>query len=394
MQFSVLAFRESVSSTLIIDAADVAEARLQVAAQGFAVITVNPVKGRILAPRRKIKFPLVQFSQSLLTLLEAGLSLVEGLDALAEREARPEFKTVIQKLLKKLYEGTTFSAALQAQSEIFPPLYVATIRANETTGSLGEAMARFIQYRSQIDIVRKRVIAASVYPSLILGVGSLVIVFLMLYVVPRFSQVFEDLGNNIPFMSRVLLQWGQVVHDHGFAVLFAMLSIPVVLAGLFRRPEMRARVGRTLMRLPRVGEYIRIFQLARFYRTLGMLLRGGIPIVPALDMVTGLLPPSLRDALLRSRQSIQEGAALSMAFDTNHLSTPVSSRMLRVGERTGQMGQMMDRIAAFHDEDVAQAIDWFIRLFEPILMIVIGGIIGVIVLLMYAPIFELAGAIQ
>jgi general secretion pathway protein F len=206
--------------------------------------------------------------------------------------------------------------------------------------------------------------------------------------------VFEDLGNNIPFMSRVLLDWGQVVHDHGFAVFFLLVSFPIGLAALLSRPQVRARLGRTLMRLPRLGEYIRIFQLARFYRTLGMLLRGGIPIVPALDMVTGLLPPSLRDALLRSRQSIQEGSPLSVAFDTNHLSTPVSSRMLRVGERTGQMGQMMDRIAAFHDEDVAQAIDWFIRLFEPILMIVMGGIIGVIVLLMYAPIFELAGAIQ
>ena len=206
--------------------------------------------------------------------------------------------------------------------------------------------------------------------------------------------MFEDLGNNIPFMSRVLLDWGQVVHDHGFAVFFLLVSFPIGLAALLSRPQVRARLGRTLMRLPRLGEYIRIFQLARFYRTLGMLLRGGIPIVPALDMVTGLLPPSLRDALLRSRQSIQEGSPLSVAFDTNHLSTPVSSRMLRVGERTGQMGQMMDRIAAFHDEDVAQAIDWFIRLFEPILMIVIGGIIGVIVLLMYAPIFELAGAIQ
>ena len=163
MQFSVLAFKESASSTLIIDALDAAEARHQVISQGFAVITVNPLKTRILTIGRRVKFPLVQFSQSLLTLLEAGLSLVEGLDALAEREARPEFKSVIQNLQKKLYEGVTFSAALQAQPEVFPPLYVATMRANETTGSLGEAMTRFIQYRGQIDIVRKRVIAASVY---------------------------------------------------------------------------------------------------------------------------------------------------------------------------------------------------------------------------------------
>jgi general secretion pathway protein F len=148
------------------------------------------------------------------------------------------------------------------------------------------------------------------------------------------------------------------------------------------------------MRLPRLGEYVRIYQLARFYRTLGMLLRGGIPIVPALDMVMGLLPTAMRPQLEAARADIRDGQSLSVAFDTRGLSNPVSLRMLRVGERTGQMGEMMERIAAFFDDDIAEAIDWFIRLFEPILMIVMGVVIGVIVLLMYAPIFELAGSIQ
>jgi general secretion pathway protein F len=277
---------------------------------------------------------------------------------------------------------------------VFPPIYVATIRANEKTGALAEAIERFIHYRSQIDLVRKRVTAAAIYPSLILAVGGLVILFLLLYVVPRFAQVFDDLGDRIPAMSRLLLQWGQLVHEHGLAVLLVLCAVPLAVLLLLARPEVRAWLGRAVTRIPRIGEFVRVYQLARFYRTLGMLLRAGIPAVPALSMVTALLPMSLRAALDEARHEVEEGRSLSMALDAHRLATPVSLRMMRVGERTGQMGEMMERIAAFHDDDVAQTIDWFVRLFEPLLMVALGVIIGVIVLLMYAPIFELAGAIQ
>lgn len=394
MQFSIKAIRQYQATTLLFEAADAFEAQRQAEAQGFSVVKVTRSARAGFSFKRSPHFPLVQFSQSLLTLLAAGLSLVEGIEALCEREARAEFKSVLEKLSKKLYEGFTLSAALEAQPGVFPPLYIATVRANETTGALVEAMERFIHYRSQIDLVRKRIIAASVYPSLILGVGSLVIAFLMFYVVPRFSQVFEDLGDKIPFMSQMLLQWGRFVHDHSLGVLTFAFALPALAFYVLSRPDVRAPIGRLVTRIPRIGEYVRVYQLARLYRTLGMLLRGGIAIVPALDMVMGLLPPAMKRSLDAARRDIREGQSLSIAFGAHNLATPVSLRMLRVGERTGQMGEMMEKIAGFHDEDVAQAIDWFIRLFEPLLMIVIGIIIGFIVILMYAPIFELAGAIQ
>jgi general secretion pathway protein F len=134
--------------------------------------------------------------------------------------------------------------------------------------------------------------------------------------------------------------------------------------------------------------------LARFYRTLGMLLRGGIPIMPSLNMTAGLLQGNLREQLTQASRKISEGAPISQAMDACGLTTPVSSRMLRVGERTGQMGEMMERIAHFYDDEIARWVDWFIRLFEPLLMLVIGVAIGGIVVLMYFPIFELAGSLQ
>jgi general secretion pathway protein F len=146
--------------------------------------------------------------------------------------------------------------------------------------------------------------------------------------------------------------------------------------------------------VPALGERMRVYQLSRFYRTLGMLLRGGIAIVPAIGMVAGLLETSLRARLDRAAQMVREGLPLSQAMETAGLSTPVALRMLRVGERSGRMGEMMERVAAFHDEEMARWVDWFTRIFEPLLMAFIGVVIGLIVLLLYLPIFELAGTIQ
>jgi general secretion pathway protein F len=185
-----------------------------------------------------------------------------------------------------------------------------------------------------------------------------------------------------------------LLEQHGGAVL---LALAVLLAGLVfgvTRPGLRAWVGQQLWQIPSVGERMRVYQLARFYRTLGMLLGGGIAIVPALDMASGILHPSLRACLHRASERIREGQAISAAMEANDLTTQVALRMLRVGERTGQMGEMMERVAAFYDEEMARWVDWFTKLFEPLLMAVIGVVIGALVVLMYMPIFELAGSIQ
>ena len=149
-----------------------------------------------------------------------------------------------------------------------------------------------------------------------------------------------------------------------------------------------------LWQLPAAGERMRVYQLARFYRTLGMLLRGGMPIGAALKMVSDLLRTQLKLQLHGAAEKINEGRSISYAMQLHQLTTPVSLRMLEVGERTGEMGEMMERIASFYDEEMARWVDWFTRLFEPLLMAAIGLVIGLVVVLMYLPIFELAGSLQ
>ena len=397
MQFKIKAHRSGEGVCVLSFAAlDASDAASQAKSQGYNVLSIKS-EGGIALPRFKKSgnwFPLVPFSQELLALLDAGLSLVEALETLAEKERHTEAKKVFDSLVARLYEGQTLSAALQDFPAVFPPLFVATVRASEKTGGLSEALSRFFAYQSQLDFVRKKVVSASIYPVLLMVVGGVVVLFLMSYVVPKFSVIYEGNGTNLPWLSQVLMQWGGLIKTHGEMVLLIATGVIFVAVYGLTRPTLREFLLLKLWQIPAIGESMHVYQLARFYRTLSMLLKGGIPVVGALDMVSGLLQPILRGRLKLATLAIREGQPVSRAMEEQQLTTSVSLRMLRVGERTGNMGEMMERIAVFYDEEMARKVDWFIKMFEPILMAVIGLVIGVIVVLMYMPIFELAGSIQ
>jgi len=286
------------------------------------------------------------------------------------------------------------SHAMQDLPHAFPALFVASVRATEKTGDLPDALRRYLGYQAQLELVRKKIVSASIYPVLLMGVGLLVLLFLLGYVVPKFSQVYEDIQGDLPLMSQLLLELGKFLGAHGLAAAVVGLGAAALAARFAFSRAARGWLGEKLWRIPAIGSRMRLYQLARFYRTLGMLLRGGTPVVTALDMASGLLAPTLQPSLARAREEIREGRAISEAMSGHGLTTPVSLRMLRVGERSGRMDEMMDRIAGFLDDEIARWVDWFTRLFEPLLMVFIGLIIGVIVVLMYLPVFELAGSIQ
>jgi general secretion pathway protein F len=202
------------------------------------------------------------------------------------------------------------------------------------------------------------------------------------------------MGTNLPLFSVWLLTWGQMLNKYSLQALGILTFMFIAVAYGLRQPDVRRWLEELFWRLPGIGSRLRLYHLARFYRMVGMLLRGGIPILSALDMASGLLDPGLRRHLANASASIREGQSISLALEANNLATSVGLRMLAVGERSGAMGEMMERIATFHDEEIARWVDWFTRLFEPILMALIGLVIGFVVILMYMPIFELAGSIH
>ena len=372
-------------------ALDAQSARQQAESRGYTVLQVH--RKSSLLSLGEMRFPVQLFSQELLVLLNAGLSLVEAIETLAQKERRDDFRALLGRLVAVLRQGQPFSAALEQQPAVFSSLYVATVRAAEKTSDLVPALSRYVAYQAQIEAIRKRVANASIYPLVLIAAGGLVSLFLLFYVVPRFGRIYEDRSAELPFFSKVLISWGQLVEGHASWVLTGMTLLVIGGVFMFKQPRLRAALGDFLWRLPAVGERLKVYQLARLYRTTGMLLKGGMPLVGALGMSAQLLHPVLRQRLAAASRAISEGRGVSESMDANGLATPVALRMLVVGEQGGNMGEMMERIAGFHDEELARFVDWFTRLFEPLLMAAIGLVIGAIVVLMYMPIFELAGAV-
>jgi general secretion pathway protein F len=395
MRYEVKAVKAGgVVVSLGLDARDDRDANRQAQSQGYTVLAVRRAGRAALPSLRAARFPLVLFTQELLALLRSGISLVEALETLAEKDSRASSGPVLASLLEKLREGQSFSSALQGAPEAFPDLYVATVRASERTGNLSEALTRYVAYQTQLDGVKKHLVSASIYPVILIVVGGLVGLFLLGYVVPRFSHIYEDIGGDLPWLTRVLMVWGKFVEARGGILLTGIVAAAAGLVFWLRQPSARQLIARQIMRFPTIGERVRVYQLTRFYRTVGMLLAGGTPVTQALFMVSGLLDQELRQRLDSAIKRIREGQPISVSLDGQLLTTPVALRMLRVGERTGQMGEMMERIAAFHEEELARWVERFTRTFEPLLMALIGVVIGGIVVLMYFPIFELAGSMQ
>jgi general secretion pathway protein F len=392
MQFAVrtLAPDQSIARQ-IVDAADAADARRQLESRGLFVSAVEPVRAGALRRSRGGSLSLVLFSQELLALLTAGLGIVESLEALLEKEASPATRGVLERLLGGLREGKRFSTVLSEQPDLFPPLYIGIVRAAEGTSDLPRSLSRFIDYQQRIDIVRAKIISAAIYPMILLSVGAGVSMFLILYVVPRFAEVYQGAGRDLPWLSKVMLGWGQFAGGHTGMLAGGAGALLVLAVAGWRRLTRNGGLGRLMARLPGIGERIRIYELSRLYLTLGMLSEGGITIVHAIETVQGMVSPTVRASLAAARLDIESGQPLSTAFEMHKLTTPISLRMLRVGERTGDMGPMLTQSAAFYDGEISRWIDRFTRTFEPLLMAAIGLVVGGIVVLLYMPIFDLAG---
>jgi general secretion pathway protein F len=394
MQFAVRTLAADLSiATMVIDANDATDARRQVEARGLFVSAVEPARGARAAAlgRTGGKLSLVLFSQELLALLSAGLGIVESLEALLEKEATPGTRAVLERLLAGLREGKRFSSVLAEQPVLFPPLYIGIVRAAEGTSDLPRALARFIDYQQRIDVVRAKLVSAAIYPSILLLVGGGVSLFLMSYVVPRFAEVYQGAGRDLPWMSQMMLGWGAFASANGTLLAVSVLVLLAVTVFGVRHLLRSGGIARLLRRVPAIGERVRIYELSRLYLTLGMLTEGGITIVNAIETVQSMVSPGVRGNLAAARGAIESGLPLSDAFEANALTTPISLRMLRVGERTGEMGPMLTQSAAFYDGEIGRWIDRFTRTFEPLLMAAIGIVVGAIVVLLYMPIFDLAG---
>lgn len=384
------------AQSVLVEAVSEAEAIRKAVASGARVLAVEPSSdsSESTQSQRAGSFPLLLFSQELLALLEAGLNLTEALATLHAKEQRPAARLTLGAILKALHEGRNFSDTLSLYPQHFPDVYVATVRASERTGSLPEALARFIGYQVQFDTIKKKLVSTAIYPVMLLVVGGFVTLFLLGYVVPKFSVVYESAGRDMPWLSRLLLAFGQLLYQHWPWFLAGFTGLIGTAIYVLVNEAWRKRWLEEVLRLPFLARKTAEFRLARFYRAVGLLLYAGIPLTKSLAMVAGLLTSAQQAQLAAAKREVEEGLTFSSALVAHGLASPVAVSLIKVGESTGRLADMMERTAKFHDEDFARWVDWASRLLEPILMTAIGVVIGTIVVLMYMPIFDLAGSLQ
>ncbi len=344
--------------------------------------------------RRGRAFPLRLFCHELSVLIGAGLPLLEGVVTLREKESSALVIEALGAVVDQLREGERFSVALGRRPEAFDALFVAIVASAEKTGQLEEALLAHARYLAWTEELGSQLRNACIYPALLIVAGTSVLLFLLVFVVPRFAGLLEGMNGDIPAASRLLIDLGAVTGEHPLLTLGAgalLLASPWL---AWQDAHVRAAIERGLWRVPGLGSKLRLLALARFYRTMGMLIGAGVPVVAALEIARDVIAARLRPALDGVREAVSRGERFSVALERAQLSTPVSVRMVRVGERSGEMGSMLARAATFYDEELTRLADVVSRLVNPLLMLLMGGVIGTVIVLMYLPIFQLVEQVQ
>lgn len=344
--------------------------------------------------QRRAEFPRRLFCQELAVLLDAGIPLFEAIATLCEKEESADVARVLNSLTTDLSEGRTLSQAMRQQPQAFSSLLIASIEASQRTGQTAEALRQHAAYLTWLTGLRDKLVSAAIYPAILIGASLVVISFLTVFVVPRFADIYEGMGGEMPWASAVLLGIGKGVGDHPWLTLGGLVALGMAVTAAWKAPVVRAAVSARLWRTPVIGPRLRLIELASLYRTLGLLLQAGVAVVPALEASLELVGPSLRPSMTQATRRVREGARLSDALQRHHLTTPVSVRMMRVGEQTGELGPMLERAATFYDEELARFTEWVGKVVSPALMLIMGVLIGGIVVLMYLPIFQVADQIQ
>lgn len=377
-----------------IDAGDPQAAAALLGVPAGHVMGVQPVQIAATTSARGPRFPLRLFSKELSVLLTAGIPLLEAIVTLREKEEAAATVEALAAVEAKLSTGESLSAALAVRPDAFDALFVAVVSSAERTGQLQDALRAHAEYLSWVETLRDRLVSASVYPLLLVFAGSAVVLFLLIYVVPRFAGLLDGVGGDLPAASRALLALGEWTGAHPWssaAVALAVLCSPWL---AWQQPALRDRMLALAWSVPLLAARLRLLALARLYRTLSMLLAAGVPAVSAMRTARGVIAPHLRTALDTATAGVEQGQRLSDALFVHGLTTPVSVRMLRVGERSGGVGAMLGEAAAFYDEELTRLTELVTRLVSPLLMLVMGGVIGSVVVLMYLPIFQLMESVQ
>lgn len=381
----------SVGGELI--AASAADARQTLEAKGYLVLSLRK-KGRLGAGRGNAKDFLI-FNQEFMTLVKAGLPILQALELLLKRMEQPGFRSALASVIDAIRSGSAISDAMAAQPAYFPALYTSTVRAGEQSGALVDILKRHIAYQKRMLAIRRKLTTALAYPAFLVVALLAVMLLFFLYIIPNFTQMYGDQAGELPFLTTLLVNFTDMLTRYA-PLIGAALAGTVIGAAFWRRTDAGKRtLDGVLLRLPLVRTLLIQYVLAQVTRTLATVLRGGIPLVQALDTTAGVIGNRvIAEKLLAVREIVIGGASLADAFDRTKLAPDMTVRMIEVGESSGDLPQMLEDVADFYEQETENRVAVLTTMIEPALMLVMGLVIAFIVVALYLPIFEMGARLK
>jgi len=368
--------------------------------QGYLVYWVKPrtllsPAGIRMGRRGKLRQgTFLIFNQQFLTLIKAGLPILTALDLLIKRQRDKFLLQMLENVRERVKGGELLSDAFAAQ-QVFPKMYTTTLLAGEKSGNMEEVLSRYISYQRLVQTFRKKLLVSLVYPALLVSVVTVMLIFLITYVVPKFADLFNNLGAELPAITVFMLAVGLNAQKYAWAVLL-VLVVGGFLTWRWKQSDRGAeQIDKFLLALPLVGEIRLKYQVANFSRILATLLQGGLPLVPAMETAgASMTSRQMVNGVIHAAERVREGQGLAKSLETQNLFPDLAVEMLEVGESTGALPAMLGSVAEFYEEDVQTALGAAMALIEPIILIIMAVFVGGILISLYLPIFTLGAGVH
>ena len=374
-----------------VDAGDQKTALARLRDQRLTVIAIAPKAGRKKFFLQKVtNSDIVIFSRQLSTLVSAGVPIVQGLNILEAQAENPAFKTVVTGLRVDIESGLSIADAMHKHPEAFTELYVSMIKAGEVGGILDTILERLSAYLESAEALRAKVKAAMMYPAVVGGAAFLITVFLIVFIIPVFKDIFAGFGAELPFATRVMIGLSDTVRKNIFYILAVAGAGVWSIKKYLNTVNGREKLDDISLKLPVIGILLKKVAIAKFTRTLGTLIKSGVPILQGLETVAKTAGNTVIErAINNSRDSIKEGGRIADPLRKSNVFPPMVIQMISVGEETGGLDNMINKIADFYDQEVDTAVKGLTSMIEPLIMIIMGFVIGAIVIAMFMPMFSL-----
>ncbi len=334
------------------------------------------------------------FTRQLATMIDSGLPLVQSLEILANQQENPKFKETLLAVKGEVEGGSTFSDSLRKHPKAFDDLYTNLVTAGEIGGTLDIILSRLSQYMEKSIALKKRVKGAMVYPSSILGVSVLVVVVLLVFVIPVFQKMFQGFGAALPAPTQFIIALSEFMKANILYMIAGIIGFVFLFRRYYRTEQGHKVIDRGLLKLPVFGDLLLKIATARFTRTLGTLVSSGVPILDGL-LITARASGNkvIEEAIMKTRVSISEGKTIAEPLEQSQVFSGMTVQMIGVGESTGSLDAMLNKIADFYDEEVDATVAALTSLLEPLMMVVLGVLIGGMMVAMYLPIFKMASVV-